>query len=259
MAEKALQLDPNLAEAHLALAIVAGEYDWNFDEAAKEFSIALALRPSDPVTRSRHAQLLVATGALPEAVKEIQYSQRLDPLSEIINANVGWFLFLNGQEQEAEAILLDVLEFSPDFAVAYFYLGLLFDHQGRFSEAISMLEKARDLSHHSSYTEAALAHALARSGDRFRAEEILNSLLEKQRSGYVSPVGLALANFGLDRIDEGFRWLERAFEERKGWLLHLRVEPALDGLREDPRYLDLVTRIGLPEPSGNSDGTTPTH
>lgn len=259
MAEKALQLDPNLAEAHLALAIVAGEYDWDFDEAEREFSIALTLRPSDPVTRSRHAQLLVATGALPEAVKEIQYSQRLDPLSEIINANVGWFLFLNGQDQEAETILLDVLEFSPDFAVAYFYLGLLFDHQGRFSEAISMLEKARDLSHHSGYAEAALAHALARSGDRFRAEEILNSLLEKQRSGYVSPVGLALANFGLDRIDEGFRWLERAFEERKGWLLHLRVEPALDGLREDPHYLDLVTRIGLPEPSGNFDGTTPTH
>ncbi|RLE22175.1 MAG: hypothetical protein DRJ65_14455 [Acidobacteria bacterium] len=248
MAERALELDPDLVEAHLALAIVAGEYDWDFEEADREFAIALALRPSSPVTRSRHAQLLVALGALDRAVDEMQYAQRLDPLSEIINANVGWFLLLAGQETAAEKRLLEVLEFCPDFAVAHFYLGVLFDSQNRFGEAITALERARDLSDRSSYAEAALAHALARSGDRAGATTILDGLLERQHTGYVSPVGLAVATLGLGRIDEGFEWLERAFDERKGWLLHLRVEPALDGLRDDPRYLDLIERIGLPDP-----------
>ncbi len=246
MAEKALNLDADLAEAHLALAVVASEYDWDFEEADREFAIALALRPSSPAIRSRHAQLLVAVGALTRAIDEIQYAQRLDPLSEIINANVGWFLFLAGHEQAAERRLLEVLEFCPDFAVAHFYLGVLFDSQKRFDEAVAALERARDLSDRSSYAQAALAHALARSGDQARATTILDGLLEKQRTGYVSPIGLAIASFGLGRVDEGFGWLERAFDERKGWLLHLRVEPALDGLRDDPRYLDLITRIGLP-------------
>lgn len=258
MARRALKLNPNLAEAHLALALVAGEYNWDFDEAEREFSIALALRPSDPVTRSRHAQLLVAMGALPEAVEEIQYSQRLDPLSEIINANVGWFLFLNGQEQAAEEQLHEVLTFSPGFAVAHYYLGVLLDHQQRFGEAISSLERARDLSKNSSYASAGLAHALARSGERHQAEEILSALLEKREKEYVSPIGLAIACFGLGQDDEGFRWLEKAFEERKGWLLHIRVEPALEDFRDDARYVDLVERIGLPEPPTWQSGETST-
>ncbi len=251
MAEKALSLDENFAEAHLALALVAGDYDWNFEEAEREFALAISLRPSSPAARSRHAQLLVAIGALPRAIEEIQYALRLDPLSEIINANVAWFFFLNGQELEAEQGLLEVLEFSPDFAVTHYYLGVLLDHQQRFDEAITALERARILSDGSSYVEAALAHALARSGDRAQAEAILSALIEKRSNTYVSPVGLAVASFGLDRVDEGFGWLERAFDERKGWLLHIRVEPALDGLRDDPRYRDLIDRIGLPELTQN--------
>lgn len=258
MAEKALTIDADLAEAHLALAVVASEYDWDFEEADREFAIALALRPSSPVTRSGHAQLLIALGALDRAVDEIQYAQRLDPLSEIINANVGWFLLLAGHEQAAERRLLEVLEFCPDFAVAHFYLGVLFDSQERFDEAIIALERARDLSDRSSYAEAALAHALARSGNQARATAILEGLLERRRDGYVSPIGLAVASFGLGRVEQGFGWLEHAFDERKGWLLHLRVEPALDGLRDDPRYLDLVTRIGLPEISTTYEATKTT-
>jgi len=247
MAEKALELDPGLAEAHLALALVAGEYDWNFKEAEREFSIALSLQPSSPLTRSRHAHLMIALGTLDPAVKEMQYARRLDPLSEIITANVGWLLLLNREDRAAESQLLESLEFSPDFAVAHYYLGVLYDRQGRFEEAIKVLERARDLSDGSSYTEAALAHALARSGNRSEAQFILDSLLERAKNDYVSPIGIAVAHFGLGQVDQGFLQLEQAFKERKGWLLRLRVEPALDGLRDDPRYLDLVTRIGLPE------------
>ncbi len=247
MAERAIELNPGHADAHLALALVAGEFDWNFDEAQREFGFALSQKPSSPVARSGYSHLLVTINDLEGAIEELRQAQRLDPLSEIIGANLGWILFLDGQEEEAERQLREVLEFSPDFAVALYYLGALLDRQERFEESIAVLERARDLSRGSSYTEAALAHVLARSGDRAAAQAILGALLEKSRDDYVSPVGLAVAHFGLGRADEGFHYLEQAFDERKGWLLHLRVEPALDGFRDDPRYLDLVTRIGLPE------------
>ncbi len=246
---KALEIDPDLAEAHLALALVAGEYDWDFDEAERQFAVALALRPSSPLIRSRHAQLLIARGKLGGAISEIEKARDLDPLSDIINANVGWFLFLDGQNDVALEKLRNVIAFSPDFAVTHYYLGVLLDREKRFDEAISELQTARRLSDGADYVLGALAHAQARSGHRGEAEGILRELLEKKMEAYVSPIALAVASFGLDRPDEAFAHLEQAFIERKGWLLHLRVEPALDGFRSDPRYLDLVDRIGLPEVS----------
>lgn len=250
-AERAIELDPNCADAHLALALVAAEYDWRFEEAVREFNFALSLQPSSPVARSGYAHLLVATGDIEGAIDELRRAQRVDPLAEIISANIGWILFLDGQVSEGERQLREVLDFSPDFAVAHYYLGALLDHQERFDEAIVELEEARDLSRGSSYTEAALAHALARSGDRDAAQTILDALLEQSRTEYVSPIGLAVAHFGLGQADEAFDRLDQAFEERKGWLLHLRVEPALDGFRDDPRYRDLVAAIGLPQVDGS--------
>ncbi len=246
MAIRALEIDSGLAEGHLALALVAAEYDWDFDRAEEIFNEALKLRASNAEIRARHAQLLVARGRISDAVEEIRYACRLDPLSEIINSNTGWFLFFDGAAEEAEKKLLDVLDYSPDFVVALYYLGSIYDSQTRFDEAIPLLSKARELTGSSSYTRAALCRALARSGDRRRAEIILETLIEDQQKNYVSPVALAVANFGLDRIDQGFGWLDAAFRERKGWLLGLRVEPVMDSLRQDPRYLDLVGRIGLP-------------
>ena len=247
MAERAIALDPDDADAHLALALVAGEFDWDFAEAEREFTFALARQPSSPVARSGYSHLLVTMGDLAGAIEELRHARRLDPLSEIISANIGWILFLDGQDEEAERQLREVLEFSPDFAVAYYYLGALLDRQERFEEAIAVLRRARDLSHGSSYARAGLAHALARSGNHTEGQAILDALLQESREAYVSPIGLAVAHFGLGQADGAFLWLEQAFDERKGWLLHLRVEPVLDGFRDDPRYIDLVTRIGLLE------------
>ena len=247
MAERAIEIDPNCADAHLALALVAAEYDWRFEEALREFNLALSMKPSSPVARSGYAHLLVAIGDLEGAVDELRRAQRVDPLAEIISANIGWILFLDGQESEGERQLREVLEFSPDFAVAHYYLGVILDHQSRFEQAIPMLERARDLSRGSSYTAAALSHVLARSGNRDAAQAILDGLLEQSRTEYVSPIGLAVAHFGLGQTDDAFDRLDQAFDERKGWLLHLRVEPTLDGFRDDPRYGDLVAAIGLPD------------
>jgi TolB-like protein/DNA-binding winged helix-turn-helix (wHTH) protein/tetratricopeptide (TPR) repeat protein len=246
MAMKAIELDPDLAEAHLALALVLGEFDWAFDQAEREFNKALRLRSSSAEIRARHAQLLLGRGRLSQALDEIQFACRLDPLSEIINSNVGWFQFFAGRPREAEESLLDVLNYNPDFTVAWYYLGSIYDSQGRFDEAIEALEKAVELSHGSSYADAALAHALAGSGNIDRANTILNQLLEQQRTTYVSPIALAVASFGLNQRDQGFSYLNQALEERKGWFLGLQVEPVMNPLRDDPRYLELVRRVGLP-------------
>jgi len=245
MALRALELDPGLAEAHLALALVAGEYDWDFKKAEKEFAAALALMPSSAEIRARHAQLLVARGRLSEAVKEIQRAGRGDPLSEIINSNVAWYLFLSGHPEDAVKKLDDVLTYNPGFPVAWYYLGSICTSQKDHARAVYCQTKATSLSDGSSYAEAALANALARAGRVEQAENILEALRERKRSTYVSPVSLAVANLGLGHIDQAFIWLEKAFEERKGWLLELRVDPVLDPVRHDPRYLDLVDRIGL--------------
>ena len=244
-AMKAIKLDPDLAEAHLALALVLGEFDWAFDQAEREFNKALRLRSSSAEIRARHAQLLLGRGRLSQALDEIQFACRLDPLSEIINSNVGWFQFFAGHPQEAEESLLDVLTYSPEFTVAWYYLGSIYDSQGRFGEAVEALERANKLSRGSSYAEAALAHALAKSGDIDRAEDILNQLLERQKDGYVSPIALAVASFGLNLQDQGFYYLNQALEERKGWFLGLQVEPVMNPFRNDLRYLDLVRRVGL--------------
>jgi len=245
MAMKALEIDGNLAGAHLALALVEGEYDWNFEAAEKEFQKALALRPSDAEIRARHAQLLVARGRLGAANEEILHASRLDPLSEIINSNAAWFLFLNGLGDEAEKKLHEVLALSPGFTVAWYYLGSIYDAQGKFDQAIAAQRKAVSLSSGSSYAKAALAHALARSGRQAEAQDILDALETESRQAYVSPVGLAVAELGLGQLDTAFARLEEAFSERKGWLLEMRVDPIFDAVREDPRYLDLVSRIGL--------------
>lgn len=246
-AERAVSLNPGLADAHLALALVAAEYDWDFETAEREFQLALSQQPSSPVARSGYAHLLVALGDLDRAVEELRRAHRLDPLSEIIAANIGWLLALDRRDVEAEQKLTEVLEFNPDFAVAQYYLGVLYDRQGRWDEAIAALTRARELSRDASYAAGGLAHALARSGRVAEARTILDELLQRSRTTYVSPVGLAVAHFGLGETDEAFARLRQAFVERKGWLLHLAVEPALDGYRDDPRYRELIDEIGLPD------------
>ncbi len=249
-AERALELDPDLAEAHQALAMVAYEYDWDFEVADREYAIALSLQPSSAETRSWYANLLLAMDKKKRAIEEMRHARRLDPLSPIVSSNLGWVLFVDDQVEEAEKQLLEVIGYQPDFAVAHFYLGLLYDRQNRFDEAIASLEDAVRCSNRSSYAVAALSRSMARSGDEEQAQGLLDELLSRRKEAYVSPVGLAVAHFGLGRVDEAFAYLEEAYTERKGWLMHIRVEPALDGHRDDPRYLDLVRRIGLPDPVG---------
>ena len=245
-AERALELDPALADAHAALAQVEGEFDWNFPSAEVEFQRSLALNPSSAQTHSRYAYFLVSQGRLDEAVAEIRHAHRLDPLSDIISANVGWILMLDGQVAESETHFRRLLDFNSSFGVGRYYLGLLLENTGRSDEAIAALSLACDLTNDSDYARAALAHALATSGKIGESRVIVEQLLADQRERYVSPVSIAVGYLGLGETANAFDALEQAYAERKGWLLHMQVEPVFNGVRNDPRYRALVERIGLP-------------
>ena len=217
-----------------------------FQAAEAAFQRSLALNPSSAQTHSRYAYFLVSQGRLEEAVAEIRHAHRLDPLSDIISANVGWILMLDGQEAESESHFRRLLEFNPSFGVARYYLGLLLETTGRSDEAIEALSMACEATNDSDYARAALAYALAKAGKDEESREIVDRLLVDRSQRYVSPVSLAVAYLGLGETVKAFDALEQAYNERKGWLLHMQVEPVFDGVRDDPRYLDLIHRIGLP-------------
>lgn len=245
-ARRALELDPDLAEAHTALALVAAEYDWDFAAADVAFRRALELNPSSSTSHSWYAHFLASQGDLDEAVLELQRAHRLDPLSSIVEANIGWFRLFAGEVELAEQRLRETLDFDPDFVVAHYYLGILLATQGRAEEGAAHLERAVELSGGADFARAALACSLAAGGDLRGARRIRQELVEESAGRYVSPVSLTYAAVAVGDVDGAFAALEDAYRERKGWLLHLRLDPLIAGLRADPRFEDLAARVGLP-------------
>lgn len=245
-AQRALALNPSLAEAHTALALVTAEYDWDFQAADRGFRLALQLNPSSANSHSWYAHFLASQGRLDDALTSMMRAHRLDPLSAIVEANIGWFRLYAGEVELAEQRLRRTLDFDPDFVVAHYYLGILLATQGRADEGVAALERAVELSSGADFARAALACALAARGDLDRARAIRTALYEESSRRYVSPVSLTYAAVAVGDTDGAFEALEAAYRERKGWLLHLRFDPLIRELRPDPRFEDLARRIGLP-------------
>ncbi len=244
---EALKRDPDLAGAYTALGLVDAEYDWDFTAAEQSFQRALALNPSSANSHSWYAHFLVSQNRLGEALREMQRAHRLDPLSPIIEANIGWFHLYAGEVELAEQSLRRTLEYEPAFGVAHYYLGILLSVQGRHDEALAELRRAVEISGNADYARAALAFASARAGDMEEARTIQKRLVRESLHRYVSPVSLTFVAVGLGDRDAAFAQLRRAYDERKGWLLHLRYDPMLADLRSDPRFAALARAIGLPE------------
>lgn len=244
---KALRLDETLAEARSALAYALNGYDWNWAAAGAEFKRALELKPNYATAHYSYAIThLAALGKLDEAISEMMEAKELDPLSLIINTNLGWVLYFAGRYEEAIKQIHNALEIDENFNVAYFKLGQVYERLGRYDEAIELYRKAMKLAGGNLWINQGLGHALAMSGRSDEARRILYELTELSARRYVSPYIFAEIYRGLGEIDLTFEWLEKAFEDRCDWLVWLGVEPGLDSLRSDPRFTELVRRIGLP-------------
>jgi tetratricopeptide (TPR) repeat protein len=186
-------------------------------------------------------------GRVDEAIAEMRRAQKLNPLSLIIRTHLGLMLHLGRRYDEAIEQLRQTLEMEPDFAAAHYYLGRAYEQKGMYEETITHLQKALTVSPGSPDRTGALGHAHAVYKRRGYAEKALKELHKLSERRFVSAYDFAIIYVGLDEADQAFEWLGRAYEERSfSMLKSLKAEPRLDNLRSDPRFQDLVRRVGLP-------------
>ena len=242
--DKALQLDPTLAEARTVLAGVK-HADWDWSGAGVEYRRAIELNPNYAHAHHWYSQYLCELGRFDEGVAEADRAHALDPLNLMLGIDVGMRLYWARRYREAIAPIRKTLELDPNFRVARRFLGQVYEQNGMYEAAIAELRQAAKLSENNPIDLGALGHVYAVSGHRREALQILEELRQHSAKRYVSGYEFALIYAGLGKLEKAFQWLDKAFQEHSTWMLHLRVDPRLDPLRSDPRFQDLLRRVGL--------------
>jgi tetratricopeptide (TPR) repeat protein len=238
-AERALAIDDTLAEAHSALAFIKTVYEWDWAGAEREFKRALELNPNYSNAHYFYAFAhLLSMGRMGEADTEIKRALALDPFSLIINTNLGRTYHLARQYDKAIEQYRKTLEMDPSFPRAHERLQEAFEQKGMFEEAIADLEKVNP--DHG----ARLRAAYAKSGIQGYWQTRIDFDKESKQT-YVAPYFTAVKYAALGDKEQAFQWLEKAYEERDTWLVHLKIDPMLDSLRLDPRYANLLARLKL--------------
>jgi len=245
-AMRALRLDPNLAEGHTPLAAVLWLYDWQWAEARAEFTRSLELNPTYATANHWFAEYLMTMGQHAEAVARMKKSQELDPLSLIISVAIGWALYMARQYDDAIDQLTQTVDLEPHYPVTHWILGLLLRKIGRYEQAITEGEEGVKLSGGSPLISAALAQTFAEAGKRDLAIQILDDLTRLAELRYIAPYFFAGIYTGLGEGDRAIEYLEKCYEEHSHWLIYLHMDPGMDGLRSDPRFQNLLRRVGLP-------------
>jgi len=249
-AEKALKLDDALAETHTALGWVTF-HEWDWAGAEREYRRALELNPSNALARIWYAQYLYATQRFEEAVTQARFAQQLEPGSLFVNTRAGAAYFLAGRVDEAMASWQKALELDPGYPDASIELARSHVTRGLHQNAISALQKALIFTDREPLVLGALAHAHARAGQRAEALKLVSEL--KRLEERVGPEDRNVPRFsfiwayaGLGDKEQAFAWLEKAYRERRDLMVVLNIDPLVDPLRTDPRFQDLVRRVGLP-------------
>jgi TolB-like protein/Flp pilus assembly protein TadD len=241
---RALEVDPNLAEAHVELAMVKWRYDWDWPAAAEEFDRAIELSPGLAAARQRYGWYLWALGRHDESIAQTTRALKDDPLSVWTRATLGLAFYYARRYDGAIQQLTDTLEMDANFMAAHVFLAFAFEQKKMFAEAIREFQEALRLVA-APGTRAHLAHAYAASGNAVEARRIVGELVEMMRQRYLQAYCLVPVYAALGDIDEAFAWLARACDERDGWIVYVNVDPRLDGLRSDVRFADVLRRIGL--------------
>jgi TolB-like protein/Tfp pilus assembly protein PilF len=246
-AGRALEMDPQLAEAHTSLAFVTFRLNWDWSEAEKRFQRARALNSNYATAHHWYAIYLAAMDRPREAIQEIGCALELDPLSLIINAAAGRVYHFAREYNRAIEQFTKTLELDPAFTEGQYDLGMAYAESGRLEEAIATIEKALAQSPDRTLMKAVLAHIRARAGQTDSAKKTLQELKELAVTGRISPLEIALVHAGLGKKQETLRYLERAYSEHDGLLIYLKVEPMYDSLRAEPGFRDLLRRMSFPQ------------
>jgi serine/threonine protein kinase/Tfp pilus assembly protein PilF len=242
----ALQLDPDLGEAHTPLAAALWLYDWKWQDAESEFNRSLELSPAYPTANHWYAEYVMTMGRQAEALARMKNSQELDPLSLIISVAIGWACYMARRYDDAVEQLLRTVDLDPNYPITYWILGLLYRKTGRYDLAISAGEKGVELSGGSPMMRAALAHTYGESGRAAEARQVLSDLTELGKHRYVAPHFCAGIYIGVGEYDRALECLEKSYQEHCHWLIYLHIDPSMDALRGSPRFQELAKRVGLP-------------
>jgi tetratricopeptide (TPR) repeat protein len=245
-AQKALSLEKSLAQATTTLACRQALYSWDWTAAEALFRDSIARDPRYATARHWYAIFCLAPQRrLTAAVNEIARACELDPLSSVIGTHLGCLLYFRRRYEEAVEQYLRALEVDPTFPAAYWHLGFAYVQLAQFDDALRVLNQAAELGGSLQATTAALGFvygAMGRTKDAVRMIEDLEGMAD---TGYVSPVNLALVHTALNNRDAAFHWLGRARDERASRIVHLKVEPGLDRLKTDPRFLSILSSLNL--------------
>ncbi len=243
-ATRALELDDTLAEAHTSMAYVKMVYEWDWTGAETEFKRALELNPNYMLAHLWYAEYLRMMGRYEESIAQGEISLRLDPLSVMAHTNLGRTYLMARQPEKAIEHFAEALTFEPTNAFAQISLGRSYAEQGKFDEGIAICKKAQQLSDGGAAT-VVLGYIYSLQGRPEETRKILREMETVAKRRYVSPYTLAMLNADIGEKDKAFQWLDRAYDERSEFLVGVKADPRFDYLRSDPRFIDLMQRLGF--------------
>jgi TolB-like protein/DNA-binding winged helix-turn-helix (wHTH) protein/Tfp pilus assembly protein PilF len=248
-ATRALELDETLAEAHAALGRVLAIYDWDWPDAEKEYKRAIELNPRYATAHQWYGGYLGVMGRRNEAIAERKLALELEPLSLVINFELGLTFYYDRDYDQAIEQLQKTLELDPNFPAVHHFLPAAYEQKGMYVEAIAGFKKAIPLTagSESTLSKAGLGYVYAVTGKKSEARTLLDELKQHSAQEYVSATSVALIYAGLGEKDQAFAWLEKAYEQRAFQLQWINLEPRWDSLRSDPRFQNLMRRIGFPQ------------
>lgn len=245
-AEKALKLDNMLAESHVSLASVKTDYEWDWQEGERQARRAIELNPNDAEARAALAEVLWTTGRVEESIREIKRALELDPLSINYSSDLGFQFFLDRQYDQAIDQGAEILELDPNYTPAYYIRGVAYAKKSMYKEAMAEFEKGISISSDDLMALTGLGYGYAVTGRRTEAEKVLARLNDLSNREFVSPVWMAKIYSGLGEKDKAFESLEKAYEDRSiVSVAYIKTNPMLDPLRSDSRFAELLRRLNL--------------
>jgi DNA-binding winged helix-turn-helix (wHTH) protein/tetratricopeptide (TPR) repeat protein len=240
---RALEIDSELAEAHVSLGMVRMSYDFDMPAAEKEFKRGIELNPSSAQAHRRYGMYLILAAQFDSALSELELAQELDPLSLQGNVSLGTCLYFARRYEESIEQLQKILELDPNYYPAHFTIGCAYTQTGDFTEAMTEFQQVCRLEEEAYLALGFIGYVYGRQGELDEAEKILDRLKAEARLKYISPYCIAIVYVGLDDKDRAFEWLEKLKEERNDWLPWLKVAPEVQSLDRDPRFHDLLLGI----------------
>jgi tetratricopeptide (TPR) repeat protein len=245
-AARALELDPDFADAQANVAWVTYLYDWDWARAERSFRRTRELNPNSVEAHHGLGHVLVlTTGRAAEGLASFQRAREIDPTSPVRNAFEGTVLVMQDRRDEGIARIQRALRINPDFWVAHLFLGKAYLLGGQTEPGLASLQRAAAMSGGSAWTTGPLGYALAQSGRGGEARRVLEELIAKSRSGYVSPAAIALVLVGLGDLEQAFDWLDKAHRVRDTRLVYLQAEHRWAPLRTEPRFVALAKKLAL--------------